>query len=178
MASWLGRIGDLLEATVANLCLLVLVVVLLVQVAARYVFEIGVPWSEEVSRFAFIWFAYVSASYAVLRATHIRVTMFVDLVPARLAAMALVLADLIWIAFNALVVVSGVLLVQRMLRFPVYSTSLVLPLSYIYLVIPLAHGLMIARILQGYWRRGGRAPASAEAMAGGRPGAGHDPRER
>lgn len=150
----LGPVIDKFEESVANICLLILVAVLGAQVVARYILSIGIPWSEEVSRFAFIWFVYISASLAVQRSTHIRVTLFVNLMPDRIRAISLVLADAIWIAFNALVIVSGIMLISRMLRHPVYSTSLMMPISYIYMVIPLAHGLMIARIIETYVRRG------------------------
>ena len=52
----------------------------------------------------------------------------------------------------AVVVAAGVMLVTRTLKYPVYSTSLFIPLAYIYLVIPLAHALMILRILERQWR--------------------------
>ena len=51
----------------------------------------------------------------------------------------------------ALVVVSGWVLVKGMIAHPVYSTSLFLPLSIIYAVIPLSHALMIIRIVQTWF---------------------------
>lgn len=140
------------ERSISNLCLAALVVVMALQVFYRYVLQIGLSWSEEVSRFLFVWFVYISASYAVQMGTHIRVSFLVDLLPPRLARLFQIASDLVWIAFNAAVVVSGVLLIKSMIDFPVYSTSLVVPLSLIYVVIPLAHVLMIARIVQGLLR--------------------------
>lgn len=150
-----------LERNIANLCLAALVLVLAMQVFYRYVLQIGLSWSEEVSRFLFIWFVYVSASYAVQMGTHIRVSFFVDLLPTWLVRPMQLLSDAVWIAFNLAVIVSGVLLINSMIEFPVYSTSLVLPLSAVYVVIPLAHALMIVRIVQahlngqGTWRNPG-----------------------
>jgi len=49
------------------------------------------------------------------------------------------------------------MLVQRTLTFPVYSTSLFLPLAYVYMIIPIAHALMIFRIIERQyqsWRYG------------------------
>ena len=140
-----------LERNISSFCLATLVVVLTLQVFYRYVLQIGLSWSEEVSRFLFIWFVYVSASYAVQMGTHIRVRFFVGLLPGRLARAVKIFSDLLWIAFNLAVVVSGVLLVRSMIEYPVYSTSLVFPLAIVYLVIPLAHILMIVRIVQALW---------------------------
>lgn len=147
------RALDNIEQWISNLCLAALVTVLGLQIVFRYVLGIGLSWSEEVSRFLFIWFVYISASLAARAGTHVRVTAFVDMLPPSASQIVRVVADLIWIAFNAIVIVSGVLLFQRMMAHPVYSTSLTLPLAWLYLVIPVAHALMIMRILQriGRW---------------------------
>lgn len=144
------------EVVLANLSLLVLVLVLAAQVFFRYVLGIGLAWSEEVSRFAFVWFVYISASLAAQRGTHIRVTVATRWVPGG-QKVSLLLADAVWIVFNAFVVVAGVLLLQRMFKYPSYSTSLFMPLAYVYAIIPAAHALMILRIVQrqvAAWRDG------------------------
>ncbi|MDM8167994.1 TRAP transporter small permease [Roseovarius sp.] len=156
MQTGLIKALDRFELVFSNLSLALLVVVLALQVIFRYVFQIGLTWSEEISRFAFVWFVYISASLAAQRGTHIRVTLFVNLIPGG-RNIALLLADAIWIAFNLFVVAAGVMLIQRTLAYPVYSTALFLPLAWLYSVVPLAHALMILRILQrqwGYWRHG------------------------
>ena len=138
----------LVERNVSNAALALLVLVLGLQVFFRYVLQTGLSWSEEVSRFLFVGFVYLSASYAVQKGTHIRVSAGVDCLPARLRRSAYWIADLIWIGFNSLVVASGILLIKGMIAHPVYSTSLFVPLSVIYVVIPLSHALMILRIVQ------------------------------
>lgn len=153
------------ERMLANLCLAGLVLVLSLQVAFRYGLGLGLSWSEEVSRFCFVFFVYLSASLAVQKATHLRVGFFVDLAPEVARVWIRLAGDLIWTIFNILVVISGVLLVERMIRFPVYSTSLFLPLAWIYAVIPLAHLLMILRLAERYWRHG----LGASAAVGGEP---------
>lgn len=147
------RALDNVEQWISNLCLAALVFVLGLQIVFRYVLGIGLSWSEEVSRFLFIWFVYISASLAARAGTHVRVTAFIDMLPPAAGHTVRIVADLIWISFNAIVIVSGVLLFQQMMAYPVYSTSLMLPLAWLYLVIPVAHALMIIRILQriGGW---------------------------
>ena len=140
-----------LELVLANASLALLVVVLAAQIFFRYFLQIGLSWSEEVSRFAFVWFVYISASLAAQRGSHIRVTLFARLLPVSERVVFLI-ADLIWIVFNAFVVAAGILLIQRTIAYPVYSTSLFLPLAYIYTIIPLAHVLMIIRIIERQWR--------------------------
>lgn len=147
MNSRLLSLFSRLELVLSNVSLALLVVALAAQVFFRYVLHIGLSWSEEVSRFAFIWFVYISASLAAQRGTHIRVTAFAYLIPVDKRVIFL-LADVVWIVFNAFVVMAGVLLIKRTLTYPVYSTSLFLPLAYVYTVIPVAHALMIFRIVE------------------------------
>jgi C4-dicarboxylate transporter, DctQ subunit len=138
------------ERNVANVSLAALVAVLVLQVFSRYVLQVGISWSEEVSRFLFIWFVYLSASYAVQVGTHIRVSIVVDFMPKVLQRPMQVMSDLLWIGFNAIVIVSGIQLIGTMIEHPVYSTSLLMPLSIVYVIIPLSHALMILRILLSY----------------------------
>jgi C4-dicarboxylate transporter, DctQ subunit len=138
------------ERNVANISLAALVAVLVLQVFFRYVLQIGISWSEEVSRFLFIWFVYLSASYAVQVGTHIRVSLVVDFMPKAVQRPMQIISDLLWIGFNAIVIVSGIQLIATMIEHLVYSTSLLLPLSAVYVIIPLSHALMIVRILLSY----------------------------
>jgi TRAP-type C4-dicarboxylate transport system permease small subunit len=145
------RYFDNIEKILANFCLASLVCVLAAQVVFRYGLSVGLTWSEEVSRFSFIWFVYISASLAAQKGTHIRVTAFTYFLPGG-QKVSLLVADLIWIAFNSAVVIAGIQLILKMAKHPVYSTSLFLPMIYVYTVIPLAHAMMILRILQRQWR--------------------------
>lgn len=157
------------EKLVANLCLLTLVVLLGSQVFSRYVLQAGISWTEELSRFSFIWFVYISGSLAAQAGTHIRVTVIVDRLPPAWKNACLILADLMWVLFNCAIVVSGVLLLQIMLKHPMYSASLYVSMAYIYAVIPLAHALMTVRIILGYWkkfRRNGASKANQELTTG------------
>lgn len=163
LAAAFGR----LELVICNLSLLALVTILAMQVFFRYVLHTGLTWSEEVSRFVFIWFVYISASLATQRGTHIRITLFIRWFPGG-PRYALLLADLIWVVFNVFVIAAGVMLISRMLKYPSYSTALFLPMAWIYTVIPLSHALMIVRIIERQWlafRHGGSVIAGEQQLA-------------
>ncbi|MBB4121426.1 TRAP transporter small permease [Martelella radicis] len=140
-----------LELVICNVSLVALVAILALQVFFRYALHMGLTWSEEVSRFVFIWFVYISASLAAQRGTHIRITLFIRWFPGG-PRYALLIADLIWIVFNAFVIAAGVMLISRMLKYPSYSTALFLPMAWIYAVIPVSHALMILRIIERQWK--------------------------
>src|SRR5690606_896946 len=152
---------------ISNLCLAAIVVKLSLQLVVRSGLATGLPGRGAVSRLIFIWFVYVSARVGALVRTHARLTAFGNLSPPAAIRAVRIAADLIWIGFNAIVVVSGVLLFHRMLKYPVYSTSLLLPLAWIYLVIPVAHALMILRILGRLGRWNEPVPSAPESGRGG-----------
>ncbi len=62
-------------------CFIGMLAVMFVQVASRYAFGIGVPWTDETSRFLFIGEIYLGAAIAQRYASQIRITVLLDVVP-------------------------------------------------------------------------------------------------
>lgn len=71
-----------LEA-VSALLMLNIAVLLLVGVISRYLFNKSLVWSDEVVSISFIWLTMLGAAIAVYRNEHLRLGLFVDLLPAR-----------------------------------------------------------------------------------------------
>ena len=64
----------------------------------------------------------------------------------------LMLADLLWLGFNATVIYQGLLLIDSMSTRPMVSGGILLDLRYVYFAVPAAFMLQSFRILQR-WRR-------------------------
>jgi TRAP-type transport system small permease protein len=72
----LGKCADTL-ATLAGLMLIVFTTIVAYQVLSRYVgFIPRIFWTEEVSRFTFIWMLFLGAAVAVYRGTHFVIDLF------------------------------------------------------------------------------------------------------
>ncbi len=71
-----------LEA-VSALLMLNITVLLLVGVISRYLFNKSLVWSDEVVSISFIWLTMLGAAIAVHRNEHLRLALFVDLMPER-----------------------------------------------------------------------------------------------
>lgn len=71
-----------LEAVSAFLALLI-TVLLLGGVISRYVFGLPLVWSEEVVSISFIWLTMLGAAIALQRQEHLRLNLFVDMLPPR-----------------------------------------------------------------------------------------------
>jgi C4-dicarboxylate transporter DctQ subunit len=67
---------------ISSLVLLyVTVVVIFVQVIARYILKVSLPWTEEFARFAFIWLIFLANAMAERQKEHFRVSYFVEQAP-------------------------------------------------------------------------------------------------
>lgn len=148
------------------MCAVLLVALMLllgVQVVLRYGFGMSISWHEEATRLCFVWFAYLGASLGVQREGHIRVTSFVLLLPEGWPRHAVVmLADLVWLAFNITVVVIAWDFFAVSWRFGQASAALGIDMFWIQLIVPIGFTLMSARLIQLYvqWLRGRRPPPS------------------
>ena len=83
-------LGALDRATRALLVGVVAVMVAVVsaQVVARYGFNTGIGWADEVSRLAFVWCVFLGIAVAVRARAHIGITLLADALPAVLGGRA------------------------------------------------------------------------------------------
>lgn len=140
------RVLDQTETVLCETLLALFVVLLFAQVVARQLFGYSIAWSEELSTYMFVWFAYLGAVVAAKMSAHNRVTFHYRYLPAWLARTLRTVADLVWVAFNAYFVWLAIEFLQRMNPFW-KSQTLGVPMKYFYLVLPIAFTLMSVRVL-------------------------------
>jgi TRAP-type C4-dicarboxylate transport system permease small subunit len=128
------------------------VICLTLQVFFRFVMGASLTWSEELSRFAFIWAIYVGASMAVKQQQHIRVTAQYYLLPRGLRFPVWMLSDLVWVVFNILFAIQGIELVHHAIQFPEITPALGWHAFWVYAIIPAGFILMTLRTIQLYYR--------------------------
>lgn len=148
------RLLNEFEFIVAAAALLGLVGLLTISILARYVGGMSVPWSEEVARFSFVAVIFASISYAARQHRHIRVTMFVEKMFSRKAqAVVFSFGDLIWLAYNIVVLYASYIILEDMFRYPYSSAVLNLPMYFVYAIIPIFFLSISIRIIQGIGAR-------------------------
>src|SRR5699024_12344598 len=72
---------DSLEKTlkvIINICLFVMTLVVTIQILSRYIFSTPLGWSEEVTRYLFIYMVFLSASVGIRTHLHIGVDILTD----------------------------------------------------------------------------------------------------
>lgn len=136
------------EAYVCVILFSLLVIVLSMEVVARYIFSNSFRWSEELARYLFIWLIFISASYAVVKKAHIHIESLLVLLPKKVKPYAMLLGKFVWLAFTVFVVYIGTQQTLTVLNSSQISPGLQIPLYIVYLAIPVGYLLMSIRIIQ------------------------------
>ena len=133
--SFLGKLVygyDKLEEYVLCASLVLTTLIIFVQVIMRSVFNSSLTWSEELTRYIFIWQIWMGVSIAQKDKAHIKVD---------------VIATILLIAFNIFLVTSGIDLVQQMITRGNVSSAMRMPMWIVYIVLPLASGIFTLRLI-------------------------------
>jgi TRAP-type C4-dicarboxylate transport system permease small subunit len=111
------------------------------QVVARYVFNQPPSWTEELARFCQVWIILLASSLCIRKGSHLAVDYLGPmLAPGAQRAVALITGSLIAI-YSAVVVIWGVRLL--MIGLAQTSPAMQLNMGLVYLVFPIAGGLML-----------------------------------
>lgn len=157
---------DNIESYICQILLVFFVCLLFLQIVLRIVFSAihslsqyftflehyplpaSLPWGEELSRFAFVWFVFFGATYAARLAAHNRVTFQFKMFPKIVGDLSTLLADLVWIVFNCTMIYYSLSVIKEGFEYPEYSPTLDWVMAYIFLIFPIAFSLMTIRIIQ------------------------------
>ena len=113
-----------------------------------YPLPASIPWGEELSRMAFVWFVFLGATYAARLAAHNRVTFQFKIFPKIVGDISMLISDLIWIGFNCTMIYFSISVIREGFEYPEYSPTLDWIMAYIFMIFPIAFSLMTIRIIQ------------------------------
>lgn len=132
------------------------------QIIMRGAFNASLSWSEELSRYVFIWQIWLGADLAYAYHEHIRVEMIYNWLPNDKARWALdIFVDILWLAFNIFLTYKGTHLCQSMASRHALSSGMRLPLIYVYAALPVSSFFLSLRLVYSLYtklRYGARAP--------------------
>jgi TRAP-type C4-dicarboxylate transport system permease small subunit len=146
MKGCLKKIWDNFEIWIMVFLMTVFVINLFFQVMTRIVFNYPLTFTEEVSRYCFLWMVLLGLSFATKYDRHIRVTFITDRFP-RIARMTVnILLHLLTIVIFTWVLISGI-------KYVSYSSISITPAiqikrSYVVTILPICGFLMIVRSLE------------------------------
>lgn len=131
------RIINFIMDTTAWLCVATILVVIALQVLFR---EMGRPlvWTEEGSRFLFIWMFYLGMAIGYRKAETARVTIFVKLVPWLCGMTSVVIYVVFSLVFFFIVIYTGMQLLEQQIMFSEMAVGFPLPLWIVGLILPIS----------------------------------------
>lgn len=124
--------------------LVLMVIAVLWQVFSRYITNNPSSWTEELSRYLFIWIGILGAAYAAGQQTHLAI----DILPPKLnppnrIRLRIVINILIILFSLTVMVIGGGNLVYVNYELGQFSAALNIPLSFVYLIVPISGVLVI-----------------------------------
>jgi TRAP-type C4-dicarboxylate transport system permease small subunit len=125
-------------------CVVLFVAILLVmmlQVAFRYVLNAPLTWTEELARYLYIWACWLGAPVALRRGNHIAIAFVGDRIPRGVGRIIALVTQAGALVFLAQLTVQGSILMVK--SHSVEAITLPIPWSAIYVAAPISAVLMI-----------------------------------
>ena len=151
MKKILYYIDNYFEEVILAVIVAFFVVATALQVIARLILKISMPWTEESARYTLIWMTFLGSAYAAKKGTHIRVDLLESAIKKH-GPIVKTIAFLIFLVFTITMTVVGIQICQKLTKLPQYSTVLHINMIYVYLALPVGMGLTTLRIIQRMWR--------------------------
>lgn len=143
--------------TVAAVMLVAVTTLVMIQVFARELFNDGAPWADELARWCGLGLIFLAVPLLLTHNGHVRVDMFLNLLPRAPRRVADCLIEACNVAFCVLYLVSGWFFMQRAGKFA--SPALAIPNLVYYLPAAIGMALMLlAAIDRLLLVLGGRSP--------------------
>lgn len=146
---WLDRhFEEMLQA----IFLCGVVVMMTMHVFFRYVMRAPLTWSEEATRYMFIWFVFMGVSYGIRNDTHIRVNIIEVLCPKVIPVFSLV-QDIVGGLFVLYLIPAAVHSMQQIAERNQTSAGLHLPMTFVYGALMTGLCISVIRIIQKFYFR-------------------------
>lgn len=124
--------------------------ILFANVVARYVFNWGVPWAEELVRYEIIWMVFIGGSVAVRKGIHIGIDILATVSPPKTQTVIHLVINAISLLFCVFLTVIGFDHISQIKMSGQVAPALQVPIWIVQMAIPIPIGgsLMALRFLQ------------------------------
>lgn len=132
-----------LEDLVLVISFTIMILAIFIQVVNRNIFKIPVSGFEEAAKYCMVYMVMLGTELGLRDGTQIAVTGVVDKFHGKGRKVLLMVAKLIVIAFSAMMLSSGIGMVQKQLATGQTSPGLGIPMAVPYAALPIAFGLIV-----------------------------------
>lgn len=141
------KIIDNFERALLTILMFVMVVLIFMQVFTRYVLSNSFGWTEEASRYLFIWLIFMSIGISFVDKKHISIDLILDLLPIKFQKVVLQLSYIILMGLSVFLVIQGMDLVNALQEFSQKSSTLQIPMWMVYLALPVGFLFSVVRLI-------------------------------
>ncbi|SBW04334.1 membrane hypothetical protein [uncultured delta proteobacterium] len=139
---------DEIESTVCVVILMFMLVILFYQVVGRYGFGVTNAWCDEMSRYALVWFGYLSACYAIVHNVHIKIDMFIKVWPKSMHRGVKLFSNVIFFVYAVVVAYYSSVWLWGLMKSGAITLGLKLPMALFCFIVPFSHCIMAIRLIQ------------------------------
>jgi TRAP-type C4-dicarboxylate transport system permease small subunit len=130
---------DVVVLTIAVPMTVVMLACTVWQVVSRYFLGISTSFTDELARFLFIWVSLLGAAYVFGKRGHIAITGLIEFLPAGVRRITDTATALLVVIFSAVILGGGgFILVGKAVQLGQVSPAMLLPIGYVYSVIPIS----------------------------------------
>lgn len=124
-----------------------LIVLLVFANVVLRLFDTTLPWAGELSRYLFVWMVYLGISYCIREKRHLRVTVFVKMLPAVWEKVAVVISDLVFLIYSVLVASYGYLILMEAIERGKIAPAMEISAGFLYASILVGGALSAMRLV-------------------------------
>ncbi len=143
-----------LTTVVERICVLMtiaMVLIVFVQVIARYLFRHSLTWSEELARYILVWITFLGSTLALRHGTHIGVDILFQVIPTKFHKILMTLNCILIGLFLTVLLAKGAALAITTMSQP--SPALKVPIGLVYSVVPISASIMLLFLIYEILKR-------------------------
>ena len=125
----------------AMICLVLMTIVVFFDVVLRYIFNQGMPWTQEVATLLLVWFSLIGMAIGVAERIHISIEMFTMKCSPKVISVLETVNHLLIAVFGGMMVYNGIKIMDMTKRSTMPATKL--PSAVLYVILPLSGALVI-----------------------------------
>ncbi len=110
-------------------------------------------WSEEATRYIFIWISYLALPVAIKNRSSIRIDILYDALPKRWQQITWIIADFCFLMFTLFICYTGWGQIERLMMYPQHSVAMDINFIIPYTILPFGFGLMALRLFQDMYKQ-------------------------
>lgn len=110
-------------------------------------------WTEELSRYIFIWISYLAVPIAIRKRASIRIDILYDRLSERWKNIDWIVVEVLFFCLTAVITWYGWGQIERLMQFPQKTTAMRIPYLAPYLILPIGFGLMCLRLIQNFCKQ-------------------------